>query len=200
MSLVPFAFVAGPLLMTLAALSFVSGIGLIPPGKISWVEGILGAYGIVFFVPIYLELSRRLSATHRRLARVTTWTGLFGATAGFAMEFSRVFEYALRERGAGDQVWSAFYANPGAEFLAVALLGPLFPLTSLLLGIGFWRARTEPRWVAASLIAAGIGFPLAQVGELQWALHTTYPAACGLWLCAGWWLARRTHGRAFVHP
>lgn len=63
-------------------------------------------------------------------------------------------------------------------------MGPLFPLTSILLGAGFWRAKTFPAWVAAALVAAGIGFPLAQVLELEWALKVTYPAACMLWFVA----------------
>jgi len=191
-ALLPACFIAGPLLMTTSAMTFVLGIGLIPPGITSWVEGIIGSYGIVLFVPIYLELSRRLALTHRRWGMLTAVTGLFGATAGFSMEFMRVVEYALRAHGAGDAIWQSVYANPGWVFLSIALLGPLFPITSVLIGLGFWRAGTLPRWVAASLIAAGIGFPLAQVVGLDWALAVTYPGACVLWLISLSWVARAT--------
>jgi hypothetical protein len=188
------AFVAGPALLVASALSFVAGVGLIPPGHTSWVEGVLGAYALALFVPIYLELSRRLATTHRKLGAVTAVTGLLGATCGFAMELARPLEHVLRARGAGDAVWQAFYADPGGEYLAAALLGPLFPLTSILLGVGFLRARTLPRWVAACLIAAGVGFPLAQVGGLDWALHYTYPGATVLWLAALGWIGVRVLG------
>ncbi|MGE3886430.1 MAG: hypothetical protein AB7H81_08355 [Vicinamibacterales bacterium] len=183
------SFVAGPLLLALSAMAFRLGIGLIPPGVTSWVEGLIGSYALALFVPVYLELSRRLAVTHRRLAMVTVVTGLFGATAGFSMEFLRLVEHSLRARGAGDVVWQAFAADPGGPLLAVALLGPLFPLTSILLGAGFFRARTLPRWVSLCLITAGIGFPLAQVGGFPWALAWAYPAACGLWLISLGWVA-----------
>ena len=178
------AFVAGPALLCLSAGSYALGLGILPPGNESWVEGIFGSYALALFVPVYLELSRRLSATHPRFGALTTVTGLFGATTGFALEFLRVVEYALRTNGAGDAVFAQTYAEPGGAFLSVALLGPLFPVTSILLGAGFLRARTLPSWVAASLVAAGIGFPLAQVVGWEWGLRVTYPLATVLWLVA----------------
>lgn len=185
------AYVIGPVLMLASAVTFSLGIGLIPPGITSWVEGIIGSYGIVLFVVIYLDLAHRLSVTHPRLGALTAVTGLPGATAGFSMEFLRPLEYSLRQRGAGDAVWLAFTANPGSEVLSVAWLGPLFPITSVLLGLGFWRARTLPRWVAGCLVAAGVGFPLAQVGGFDWALHITYPGACLLWCIGLSWVGLR---------
>ncbi|MFN7116785.1 MAG: hypothetical protein ACK4TA_08280 [Saprospiraceae bacterium] len=181
-TLLKIAFVAGPFLLVLSALSFVMGIGLIPPGITSYVEGIFGSYALLLFVPIYLHLSGRLSQTNKVLGTITTITGLAGSVTGFAIELIRVVEFSLRQHGAGDAVWQSFYANPNPEFLLVALMGPLFPITSFLLGIGFWRAKTLPTWVAAALMAAGVGFPLAQVLELEWALKVTYPLAGVLWL------------------
>ncbi len=178
------AFVLGPFLLVLSALSFVMGIGLIPPGITSYVEGIFGSYALLLFVPIYLYLSGRLSQTNKVLGTITTITGLAGSVTGFGIELFRVIEFSLRQHGAADAVWQSFYAQPNPEFLLVAMMGPLFPITSLLLGIGFWRAKTLPAWVAAALMVAGVGFPLAQVLELEWALKVTYPMACILWLVA----------------
>jgi hypothetical protein len=53
------------------------------------------------------------------------------------------------------------------------------------------RARTLPRWVAGCPVAAGVGFPLAQVGGFDWALHVTYPGACLLWCAALGWMGVR---------
>ncbi len=178
------AFIAGPVLLFFSAGSFALGIGLIPPGISSWVEGFFGAYALILFIPIYIELSRRLSATHGVLGAITTVTGLFGAAVGFSLEFLRVIEYTLRKIGVGDSVWQAYYANPGWEFMAIALLGPLFPLTSVLLGFGFLRSKTLPQWVAAVLLLAGLFFPLAQVLEWKWGFKVTYPLACLLWMIA----------------
>ncbi|MCG3157365.1 MAG: hypothetical protein DKINENOH_03997 [bacterium] len=185
-----FAFIAGPLLLLFSVGAFTLGIGLIPPGIASWVEGIFGAYALAFFVPIYLELARRLSATHPVWGMITSFTGLLGATTGFAIELGRPLEHVLRQHGAGDAVWQAFYAAPGWEYLSVALLGPLFPLTSILLGFGFLRAKTFPAWVAVCLILAGVFFPLAQVLGWQVALKFLYPLAALLWLVALWHIAR----------
>lgn len=182
MNLLRIAFIGGPFLLVLSALSFALGIGLIPPGITSYVEGIFGAYALLLFVPVYLHLAGILSHRNKTLGAIATITGLAGSVTGFSLELFRVIEYALRQHGAGDAVWQSFYANPNGEFMFVALLGPLFPLTSVLLGAGFWRAKTFPVWVSAGLMAAGIGFPLAQVLELDWALKVTYPMACVLWL------------------
>lgn len=197
-TLLRLAFIAGPLLLVFSALSFALGIGLIPPGITSYVEGIFGSYALILFVPIYLTLAGVLSRTHRVLGSIATVTGLAGSVVGFGMEFMRVVEYALRQHGAGDAVWQSFYTAPNGEFLIVALMGPLFPLTSVLLGAGFWRAKTFPAWVSATLIAAGIGFPLAQVLGLDWALKVTYPLACVLWLVSLTYIGNRLFGRHTV--
>ena len=194
--LLKIAFIAGPFLLLLAALTFILGIGLNPEGNSSYVEGILGSYGLLLFVPIYLSLAAILSRTHRTLGTITTITGLAGSVCGFSHELFRVIEFALRQHGAGDAVWQSFYASPNAEYLIVALLGPLFPLTSILLGVGFWRAKTFPAWVSAALVVAGIGFPLAMVTEWGWALQMTYPLACVLWFASLSFIGVRYVGRS----
>lgn len=176
------SFFAGPVLLFFSAMSFVLGVGLIPPGITSYVEGIFGSFALIFFVPIYLELSRQLGATHKKLGIITAFTGLCGAVVGVSHELFRVIEWTLRARGAGDEVWAAFYADPGIEYLSVGLLGPLFPVTSIILGIGFLKAGTMQKWIAYFLILAGIGFPLAQVAGWEIGLKITYPLATVLWL------------------
>lgn len=101
---------------------------------------------------------------------------------GVSHELFRVIEWTLRNYGATEEVWTIFYANPGLEYLLVALLGPLFPLTSIIVGIGFLRARTLPLWISVLLILAGIGFPLAQVLEWEVGLKVTYPLATVFWM------------------
>lgn len=199
-TLLKIAYIAGPFLLVLSALSFSLGIGLIPPGITSYVEGIFGSYALLLFVPIYLSLAARLSRTHRTLGTIATITGLMGSVTGFSLELFRVIEFSLRTHGADDAVWQSFYAHPNTEYLIVALMGPLFPLTSILLGVGFWRAKTFPTWVSAALVAAGIGFPLAQVLELEWALKITYPGACMLWFVALSYIGLNYVGRRQERP
>jgi hypothetical protein len=181
-TLTKFSFLTGPILLFLSAMTFSFGIGLLPNGQTSYVEGILGSFALIFFVPIYLELSNQLSATHRKLGLVTAFTGLCGAVVGVSHELFRVIEWTLRNYGATEEVWTKFYANPGLEYLLVALLGPLFPITSIILGVGFLRAKTLPTWISVLLILAGIGFPLAQVLEWEVGLKVTYPLATLFWM------------------
>ena len=107
------------------------------------------------------------------------------------MELLRVIEYSLRLHGAGDAIWANWYANMGMEYIGVAIFGPLFPITSILLGIGFWLSKRFPGWICACMASAGIGFPLAQVIGFDWALKITYPLACMLWVVALWGIALR---------
>jgi hypothetical protein len=180
-NLVKVAFVVGPILLFFSAMSFALGIGILPPGNSSWVEGLFGSYALMLFVPIYLTLSDKLGETYRLLGTITTITGLCGAVTGFALELLRVIEFGLRRHGVGDAVFQSYYANPGWEFLIVALLGPLFPITSILLGAGLLKARTIPQWASIGLMIAGIFFPLAQVLEWEWGFKVTYPLACTVW-------------------
>lgn len=181
-SITKFSFFAGPILLFISAMTFSLGIGLLPNGLTSYVEGILGSFAIIFFVPIYLELANQLSATHKKLGLIAAFTGLCGAVVGVSHELFRVIEWTLRNYGATEEVWTKFYANPGLEYLLVALLGPLFPITSIILGVGFLKAKTLPSWISVLLILSGIGFPLAQVLEWEVGLRVTYPIATLFWM------------------
>jgi hypothetical protein len=188
-SLLRLIFILGPSLLVMSSLSFVLGIGLIPPGISSYVEGIFGSYALVLFAPIYLFMGNWLWNVRKTLGATALVTGLLGSVVGFGMEFMRVVEFGLRESGATDQLFSAFYQQPAGEFLIVALCGPLFPLTSIILGAGFLGKNQIPTWASVALIAAGIFFPLAQVLVLDWALKITYPLATIIWLIVFGWIA-----------
>jgi hypothetical protein len=178
------AFIVGPALLAASAISFALGITIIPPGITGYVEGVLGSFALMLFVPIYLHLGIRLSEKKKILGGMALVAGLAGAVTGYGMELLRVTEYSMRLHGAGDEIWTNWYANMGMEYIGVAIFGPLFPLTSIILGIGFLITRQLPSWISIMLILAGIGFPLAQAVGIDWALKFTYPLACVFWLIA----------------
>jgi hypothetical protein len=180
--LIRFTFIAGPLLMLIASLVRVASIHSGESLKPDYLEGIIGCYGIVLFIPIYWELSRVLSTNKKKLAIATYITGLLGAATGYVHMYNRIYEYELRLHGATDAVWKSFGANPGAEILSVGTLGILFPLTSVLLGIGFMDGKIIKRWMAIGLILPGILFPAAMITESPDLMRTTYPAACICWM------------------
>ena len=178
------AYITAPALLAAGALSFTAGITIIPPGKTGYAEGVLGCFALMLFVPVYLDLAGTLMSKRKIAGTIALITGLAGAVTGYGMELLRVTEYSMRLHGAGDAVWNNWYANMGMEYIGVAIFGPLFPFTSLLLGFGFLSSRQYPAWIAWLLVAAGIGFPLAQALEIDWALKITYPLACICWLVA----------------
>jgi hypothetical protein len=101
--------------------------------------------------------------------------------------YNRIYEYELRLHGATDAVWQSFGANPGGEILTVGVLGILFPLTSVLLGIGFMNGKIIKRWMAVGLILPGILFPAAMMTEAPLLMKTTYPTACIIWMIVLWY-------------
>lgn len=175
------AYIAAPVLLAASSLTFVLGITIIPPGKTGYAEGVLGAFALMLFVPVYLDLGKKLSEQKKVIGNIALVCGLLGSVTGYGIEMLRVIEYSLRIHGSEDALWSNWYENMGLEYVGLAMFGPLFPVTSILLGYGFFMTRQIPRWTSLSLIAAGIGFPLAQVLELEWALKITYPASTILW-------------------
>ncbi len=75
------AFILGPILLTAAAITFVMGINVTPDGVGSVTEGVIGFYGTVLFILIYLELARLLGQKAPRYGMFCALTGLLG-TAG----------------------------------------------------------------------------------------------------------------------
>lgn len=175
--LTAFSYVAGPALLVGGAALFLAGVGPNRALPESWAEGMVGAYGVLFMIPVYLDLARRLGERSPRLGLTCAVTGTVGGAVGFMMMAIRPLQAALWDAGSEVVLWSLF---EDGRVAAAAGLGPLFPLTSLLLGIGHWRARTLPRPVAAALVLAGMLFPLGQVAMV--ATHVVYPLACALWL------------------
>ena len=179
------SFIVGPLLLLIGSFLFVLGFGISPNNKSSYIEGIFGCYGIALFIPIYWELGRKLGESKKTFAAITYITGLLGTATGFTHMYGRIFEYELRQHGVTEHIWQSFYNNPGGELMSVALLGILFPLTSILLGIGLLITRKIAWWMSIGLIVAGILFPAAMITQSDALLHTAYPLACIIWVVVG---------------
>lgn len=181
-SLLHFVYWAAPILLCASSLSFVAGITIIPPGKTGYVEGVLGCFALMLFVPVYLDLGVQLMHERKWLGTIALISGLAGSVTGYGMELLRVTEYSMRMHGVTDQLFQNWYQHMGMEYIGVAILGPLFPITSVLLGAGFLITKKYAAWICWLLIIAGIGFPMAQALEMEWALKITYPLACFCWL------------------
>jgi hypothetical protein len=179
------AFILGPILMLAAAVTFVLGIKVTPDGLGSVTEGVFGVYGVILFIPIYLELARRLGQTSPVFGICCAITGLLGGAGGILAMGDRVLNRGvLVAAGVDATLYATIVETMIPEVLAVGLIALLFPLTSILLGIGLLRAKTLAGWAAIALVLAGILFAGAQVTETPFGLTVLYPGACILWLAA----------------
>ncbi len=176
------AFIAGPLLLTIGALTFLLGIGLSSDGVSSWVEGIFDAFAFLIFVPIYFNLARILGERAPVFGIICAITGL-GIGFGVVPSSERITQAAIDQAGFDISLFSLLH--PGAIPLILWMFLGIF--TSLFLGIGFLRKGGIPRWTAVLLILAPIFFFIGQGGDetiAWWQNHIFYPLACVTWLIA----------------
>ena len=176
------AFIGGPALFVLAAIVKLN-VGM---ERESFVEGILIGYGSILFVAVFLELARVLGQEMPVFGLLCAMFGLAGMTAAMVPAAARVWQLIFLRHGVSESVWVLIRTSP--ELLALGLLAPLGPLTSVLLGAGLWRTSGLARWAALLLVLAGGAFILAQA--LQIGFLFFYPLATVAWLIAlapvGW--------------
>ncbi len=176
------AFMLGPLLLTVAAITFVLGINVTPDGVGSVTEGVIGYYGLILFIVVYLELARLLGQKAPYFGLFCALTGLLGAACGVMAMSDRIQRGILVAAGVEGELYQTIQSTETPALLAVGLVCLLFPLTSILLGSGFLRTKTIPTWGAIALILAGICFAGAQVTETAFGLNVLYPLSGILWL------------------
>lgn len=184
------AFILGPLLMTIGAAAYVLGIGLTPFGSDSWVDGILGAYGFLFMIPICFELARILGQRAPFFGIICAVAGLgWGLTTIPAA--ARLIQMDIINAGLNESIWNVMGTSPGWTPLFIGSLMGMLAL--LLLGAGFLRKGGLPRRAAGLLILATIFFAIGIGGGADitwWQRSIFYPLACVAYLAAlapiGW--------------
>jgi hypothetical protein len=184
------AFILGPLLLTIAAAVYLLGIERSPDGTSSWVEGIFMALAWPFFVPIYLDLARRLGERAPCSAIFCAITGLCIAFA-LGPAIARLLQVDIIRAGLNESIWKVGMQHAGWIPLTIGMALGLF--TSTFLGIGFLWKGGLPRWAAALLAAAPLLLVIGQGGDdtiAWWQVNIFYPLACIAWLAAlaplGW--------------
>lgn len=181
------AYVAGPLLLVTSALVLVADIGRNPGAGDygSDVEGVVGYFGFVLMVPVFLSLAATLGQWRPRLAALAAVTALLGIAGGAVMNMTlRVASGALSDVGVTAATFDALQAEFEAGtsvMMPLLLTGPLGPLAAFLLGIGFLHAR-QLRPQAWLLLLGGVLLPAGQLFMV--ATDATYTAALVLWAVA----------------
>lgn len=196
---VTLAHVLGPLLLLVSTLMYAFGIGLNSDGFSSYVEGVIGVYALMLFIPIYIRSAHLVGAEKPRHGLAVFVVGLVGACGGvFAMGY-RVVVGSLDKSGMPSDVMATYMLEREThwEMLAMAPATLSFPIASILLGAGLLRL-TEPRTnrlIPYLFVLAGIAFVVAQGSEAQWALKSLYPLSAVLWLVGFGTMARSTSGK-----
>jgi len=184
------ALILGPALFLAAALTFVLGIGATPDGVGRVTEGVIGYFGVICFLVVFLELARRLGQTLPAFGLVCATTGLLGAAGAVLAYGARIFYGFTVAAGVDAVIYQAVHEAMIPDLAAVAITAPLFPLTSILLGIGLLRTYSMARRAAFLLILAGLCFAGAHMTETAFGLTVLYPLSGILWLAAlapvGW--------------
>lgn len=178
------AFLLGPLLLIGAALMFVLGINILPDSVASLTEGVFGYYSAILFIVINLRLAWMLGQEAPVFGLVCAVIGLVGASAAVMAQADRVHRGTLVAAGVDPVLYQTIQDTMIPEMLAIGLTALLFPLTPILLGIGFLRTKALPSWGALALILAGVCFAGAQVTETPFGLNVLYPLSGILWLAA----------------
>ena len=176
------AFILGPILITAAAIVFILGINPTLDGVGSVTEGVIGFYGAILFILIYLELARLLGQKSPYFGIFCALTGLLGAATATVAYVDRIQRGILVAAGVDEVLYITIQSTEIPAMLAVGLNALFFPITSILLGAGFLRTKTLPTWGAIALILAGICFAGAQMTETPFGLNVLYPLSGIFWL------------------
>lgn len=185
--LVGVAYVLGPLLLVASAMVLIADVGRNPGAGAygSDIEGLIGYFGFVLMVPVFLSLAATLGQWRPRLAAVAAVIVLLGIAGGGVMNMTlRVATGALVDVGVTPATFDALQAEFEAGtsvMMPLLLTGPLGPLAALLLGIGLLHAgRLRPQaWL---LVLGGVLLPAGQLFMV--ATDVTYTAALVLWALA----------------
>ncbi len=167
------AFILGPVLLFVAALVFTAGIGRNPNDIDSYVEGIIGFYGMIFFVPIWVTLAGVVGRRYPKYGITLAVLGLMSAAAGVMPMAGRVLQKTMIDEGINIEIWDLF---DKPIMLPVVIIMPLFPIIGALLGIGLLKGRLLELRFGIGLILTAPMFILVQAGgslvEIVWPLTT----------------------------
>jgi hypothetical protein len=172
------SLVLGPLVLAASTFFWVDGRYGVTGGVLVALSSTAWAYGLI---GAWERLHPRLPAA-AAAGLVLTLVGTFG---GIAFGLQGFFEGAFGLSAA--ESLAAVDQHPVAAWLALWGAGPLFPLSLILLGAALLWTRLVPRPLAATLLVAGVAFPLSRVGRVDLVAH----AVDALLLGASAWLATR---------
>ena len=140
-------------------------------GGLFW-AGSLGLVIYILFVPGLLGIARLLRQRSPRLSVVVGLLIAAGCVAGASFQAAMLHEWAARTAGTPEAMMAAIMGvTEGRVFPILVIFGVQFPISLLTLGVGLFRTRMAPTWVAALLAIGAVVFPVGHIGSIQPVQH-----------------------------
>lgn len=140
-------------------------------GGLFW-AGVFGLVIYILFVPGLLGIARLLRQPSPRLSVVVGLLIAAGCVAGASFQTALLHEWAARTAGTPEAMMAAIMeVSEGQVFPVLVIFSIQFPISLLTLGVGLFRTRTTPIWVAVLLAIGAVVFPVGHIGSIQLVQH-----------------------------
>jgi hypothetical protein len=184
---------------TVGGLALIAAPVVFAASTFFWIEldgrveyGLTGGALIVaattLWIPAFGVLFGFVETTHPRTALFGWLAAIYGCIGGAVFGVDGMFAEAYRL--SHDLRMTAWAASPAAFGTTMFWPGPLFPLSLLILGLLFVRAKATPLWTGWSLAAAGVAFPLSRIPRVGWIAHAADALLVIPLVLLGWRLLR----------
>lgn len=141
-----------------------------------WHDGRYGATGgtlVALSVPVWaygvIALLHRLRTAMPRYTALVLLLTLIGVVGGAGFGFQGFFEAVYRVDEAASL--AALEKYPVTAGLLLWWIGPLFPATLFVLGVGLARTRQLPMPFGLLLCAGAVLFPASRIPRIEWIAH-----------------------------
>ncbi|MPR37006.1 hypothetical protein [Salmonirosea aquatica] len=155
--------------MVIAPLFFVASSFAWQNGEYNHISGTLVVLGSIFWIPACTGLFSRLKKTWPRYSAWGLLVAIAGCVSGSSFGIRGLYADAF---GISKEALLQKAAEYPLSFnLTMFWLGPLFPLSLIVLSIVLVRAKSIPAWTGLLLGLGAIAFPLSRIPRVEWVAH-----------------------------
>jgi hypothetical protein len=134
--------------------------------------GVLGLVIYILFIPGLLGVARLFRPSAPRLSVIVAQLIAIGCVAGASFQTSLLHEWAARTAGTPDATMTDILDVTHQRIYPVLTIFSIqFCVSLFVLGIGLYRSRTAPTWVAGLLMFGAIVFPIGHIGTILLVSH-----------------------------
>jgi hypothetical protein len=140
-------------------------------GMLFW-AGLVGLVIYIVFVPGLLGVARLLRPSAPRLSVIVAQLIAAGCVAGASFQTFLMYEWAARTAGTPETLISDIAdVTHKRVYPVIVIFSIQFCISLAVLGIGLYRSRRAPAWVAALLVIGAFVFPVGHIGTMLLVSH-----------------------------